>query len=46
MQDNHLKIKDYWKNGFLFPINIFTQNEASKFREELEAIVNRYKTYL
>ncbi|MFL2814930.1 MAG: phytanoyl-CoA dioxygenase family protein [Candidatus Puniceispirillales bacterium] len=46
MQDNHLKIKDYWKNGFLFPINIFTQNEASKFREELEAIENRYKTDL
>ena len=46
MQYNHLKIKDYWKNGFLFPINIFTQNEASKFREELEAIENRYKTDL
>ena len=44
MDDNHLKIKNYWKDGFLFPIDIFTPHEASKLREELEDIEDKYKT--
>ena len=43
MDDNHLKIKNYWKDGFLFPIDIFTPHEASKLREELEDIEDKYK---
>ena len=36
-------INQYWKDGFVFPINIFSESEALKFRENLEEIEKKYE---
>ena len=38
----HRLVEKYKKDGFLFPIGIFSQAEVDAFREELEAIEHAY----
>ncbi len=38
----HRSVENYKKDGFLFPIGVFSQAEADAFREELEAIEHAY----
>lgn len=40
-QDNHLlqdQVDQYWRDGFLFPLDIFSPDEAASHRAELEQI--------
>jgi len=43
MDNKNLDIKKYWQDGFLFPIRIFNQQEATSLRHELEEIENNYQ---
>lgn len=46
-QDNHLskdQVDQYWRDGFLFPLDVFTSDEAAAHRAELEQIEREWLT--
>ncbi len=47
LKDNRLsdaQVKAYWEDGYLFPIPVFSKDEARAFRQELEDIEENYLT--
>ena len=44
-QSHHLtqkQIDEYWRDGYLFPLDLMSQNEAGQWRAQLEAIEKDY----
>ena len=38
MSKNGINFENYWKDGYIFPIEIFSEKEALSYRNKLEKI--------
>ncbi|WP_170610428.1 phytanoyl-CoA dioxygenase family protein [Ruegeria arenilitoris] len=42
-QLTHQAVSDYWGNGFVFPITVFSEAETARLRDELEEIEDSWR---
>ena len=43
MSKNGINFENYWKDGYIFPIEIFSEKEALSYRNKLETIEREFE---
>ena len=43
MSKNGINFENYWKDGYIFPIEIFSEKEALSYRNNIQKIVTDFE---